>query len=212
MMKVVVLKEGVHTATDDVPAGYSRGVSPICSSVTLIKAEREGEKNILVDTGYTGYEDEILGKLKEEGLGPEDIELIINTHEHFDHCANNHLFPRAKKIVDILQWNTDQSIYVFKSFDSINIQDGVEIIATPGHKKPHCSVVIRTEDCIYVVAGDIITKNFIVFPYETEEKIESALKVLEIGDVIIPGHGPIIQKDDFQEVRKKIYKTTGGLG
>ncbi len=210
-MKVVILKKGLHSPKENVSEEYSRRIDPICSSVTLIKAEKPEEKNILVDTGYYGYEEEILDALKLEGLLAEDIDYIINTHEHFDHCANNYLFRNAKKIIDLLQWNPEKNIDVFNSHDSIRIQEGVSIMDTPGHKKPHCSVVVEAGGKTYVIAGDIIAKKFVIHPFETEEKIESALKVLNIADIIIPGHGPIIEKKDFPQLKEEIKKTSGGL-
>src|SRR3972149_878825 len=36
-----------------------------------------------------------LAALARLGIRPEDIDIVINTHLHWDHCYNNHLFPRA---------------------------------------------------------------------------------------------------------------------
>ncbi|MFP4424066.1 MAG: MBL fold metallo-hydrolase [Candidatus Woesearchaeota archaeon] len=201
-MKVIVIKEGIHT-THEPRQGYIARIDPICSSVTLIKAEKDGEKNILVDTGYHDYEDEILEGLKKEGLNPEDIHYVINTHEHFDHCINNHLFTNAAIIVGQIRWNPDRSIDVYRGIEDIHIQKGVNLISTPGHKFPHVSVFIEA-DKKYVVAGDTITKDFFMTDYETEEKIASAKKVLDMADIIIPGHGPLIYKKDFEHVHKRI--------
>ena len=202
-MKVIVLKEGIHTKDEPVSEHYMDRIEPICSSVTLIKAQDRWEKNILVDTGYSGYEQEIIESLAKEGLKPEEIQVVINTHEHFDHCANNHLFTNAIKIVGLLQWNTEKSIDIFKSIDHIKIQEGVSIIWTPGHKQIHTSVVVKS-DKTYVIAGDTVSKEFFLSNYEGREKLESAKKILSIADVIIPGHGPVIHKQDFEYVRQKI--------
>ena len=29
-------------------------------------------------------------------MRPEEIDIVINSHLHFDHCSNNKLFPQAK--------------------------------------------------------------------------------------------------------------------
>jgi len=60
------------------------------------------EKNILIDTGcgfkYTAKELEIyqidhstdmVRELRRLNVAPEDIDLVINTHYHFDHCGGN---------------------------------------------------------------------------------------------------------------------------
>ena len=33
--------------------------------------------------------------LRQRGLEPGDIDVVINTHLHWDHCSNNALFPKA---------------------------------------------------------------------------------------------------------------------
>lgn len=68
---------------------------------------RNGEENILVDTGMKdGYIDQmavgdghakgstqmLLDGLAEEGLTPADITSVIYTHLHYDHCGNGALF------------------------------------------------------------------------------------------------------------------------
>ena len=70
-------------------------------------------RNMLIDTGigelperyrkfYTVKrkpEQNLKTQLAQHNLKPEDIDIIINTHLHFDHCGNNTLFPNAKIIV-----------------------------------------------------------------------------------------------------------------
>ena len=69
-------------------------------------------KNILVDTGpknlevikrYHSHveadvppEVHLLKVLEKHGLKPEDIDFIICTHLHWDHCQNNDCFPSKK--------------------------------------------------------------------------------------------------------------------
>lgn len=80
----------------------------------------EGEdQNILIDTGLgdcdeimalqAGYgidyiatktkEQEIVTALAKKGLKPEDIDIVVLTHLHFDHIGNNELFTNARFIV-----------------------------------------------------------------------------------------------------------------
>jgi len=47
-----------------------------------------GSDSALVDTGNKNHGDFILQKLKQHGLQPTDIKLIILTHTHFDHAGN----------------------------------------------------------------------------------------------------------------------------
>lgn len=73
---------------------------------------RNGEENILVDTGINdaraqggaaelggsteGGREYVLKALSEEGLAPEDIDAVIYTHLHVDHAGNVALFRNAR--------------------------------------------------------------------------------------------------------------------
>jgi glyoxylase-like metal-dependent hydrolase (beta-lactamase superfamily II) len=71
------------------------------------------EKRILVDTGSSDPQwaaryhhpfdrmvhEEPLNAIATLGLKPEEIDIIINTHLHWDHCFNNDLFPNARILV-----------------------------------------------------------------------------------------------------------------
>jgi len=215
-MKLIVIKIGEHESEiiDKNSSSYFCVLNPICSSVTLLKAENKDEKNILIDTGYTGFENEILANLEKEGVKPQDIDYIINTHEHFDHCGNNHLFPNAKKIIDVLEWCPNKCLNVYKSVSDIKIDERIKIISTPGHKYPHNSVVVKL-DKTYVISGDALAPNkpdkrFSIEAFEHYQKVESALKILEVADVIIPGHGPIIEGEDIESLRKVVLKINAG--
>ena len=45
----------------------------------------EGESLILIDPGLNRYVPAIIDSMKNDGLNPEKISLIINTHSHPDH-------------------------------------------------------------------------------------------------------------------------------
>jgi glyoxylase-like metal-dependent hydrolase (beta-lactamase superfamily II) len=61
---------------------------------------RTGKQNVLVETGmgnklsermvkFYGQPAELLANLAGGGIAPEDIDIVINTHLHFDHCGWN---------------------------------------------------------------------------------------------------------------------------
>src|SRR5882762_7198712 len=61
---------------------------------------RTGDKNILVETGIGnklnekqtkihGNNPKLLNNLHNAGLAPEDVDIVINSHLHFDHCGWN---------------------------------------------------------------------------------------------------------------------------
>ena len=85
---------------------------------------RTGEKNILVETGIGNKLPEklvqiytqpakLLENLNAAGIAPEDIDIVINTHLHFDHCGWNTVrrgdqvvatFPKAKYYAQRQEW------------------------------------------------------------------------------------------------------------
>jgi 4-pyridoxolactonase len=71
------------------------------------------QSRFLIDTGYDiehvnkvlpfekpiqSADQTILGALKLLGLEPKDIDVVFNSHFHFDHVGGNRFFPDAKKI------------------------------------------------------------------------------------------------------------------
>ena len=157
------------------------------SSVTLIKTERGW---IIVDTGQVGDEEEILKALADLGLEKSDIDIIVNTHSHPDHCANNRLFSRAKTIYPK---------------DGELIAPGVRALVTPGHSPDSISVVvdatIQQGDEMaptsrrVVIAGDALPTlgNFQkrvppAVHYDRALAVASMNKIIEMADMVIPGH------------------------
>ena len=116
-------------------------------------------------------EQQLSHSLKHAGLDPSDVTLVVNTHLHFDHCGNNRLFTRAKFVSQI-----DEIRYAFfpdkfmkvsylREFFDLEgdflplrgrniLEDGVEIIPTPGHSIGHQSVVVRWKGRNLVYTGD----------------------------------------------------------
>ena len=157
------------------------------SSVTLIKTERGW---IIVDTGQVGDEEEILKALADLGLEKSDIDIIVNTHSHPDHCANNRLFSQAKTIYPK---------------DGELIAPGVRALVTPGHSPDSISVVvdaaIQPGDGMaptsrrVVIAGDALPTlgNYQkrvppAVHYDRALAVASMNKIIEMADIVIPGH------------------------
>jgi N-acyl homoserine lactone hydrolase len=60
------------------------------------------DARVLVDTGLTELHpavadmDPRLTPLNKQGLNLAGIDIVVNTHLHFDHCGGNHLFAGRK--------------------------------------------------------------------------------------------------------------------
>ncbi len=165
-------------------------------NLLLIKT---GKMNILIDTGIGDKYDEkiyriykierrqhLLNSLKKLRILPDDIDIVINTHLHFDHAGGNTIknkkgeilptFPKAKYFIRKGEWrdalNPDErskASYLFENFqvlDTTNqlilikgdteIEEGIRIIKTPGHTRHHQSVLIESEGQKAIYLGDLI--------------------------------------------------------
>ena len=93
---------------------------------------RTGKQNVLVETGIGnklsekmvkiyGQPAKLLDNLAAGGVGPEDVDVVINTHLHFDHCGWNTVrqggrvaatFPKARYYVQEGEWRHAQEQHV----------------------------------------------------------------------------------------------------
>ena len=157
-----------------------------------------GGRKILVDTGlgnektgrmvptWNGRVDDFLERLAAAGFGPDDVDIVVNTHLHVDHVGwNTRLvegawvptFPKARYVTGRTEFGywRDQTAdpehrQVFD--DSVRpvadaglydlVDDGGEIapgltaIATPGHSIGHMSLRLRSGAEDAVLGGDVI--------------------------------------------------------
>ena len=179
------------------------------SSVTMIVS---GKRKIIVDTGLEGEAAQIKKALAGLQLSPEDIDYVVNTHSHPDHCGNNHLFSRAE---------------ILAPRDGQQIGPGVWVLATPGHSLDSISIVVEgmpkdREDTIeanvanmainartppiIVIAGDALPTfgNFQknvppAIHVNRNLAISSMKKLIKLADIVVPGH------DYPFSVRKSMY-------
>jgi len=190
----------------------------------------EGSKEtIVVDAGSNnkyaarlGYSyreiqtlDSALGKL---GLRPDDIELVILTHLHYDHVAQATRFPRARFLVqkDELEFARNPHpvfalAYPQTFLDGLNFEiidgdsrvcDEISVIKTPGHTPGGQSVRIETAQGTAVIPGlCTMRENFepvnktvpVITPgihTNPLDAYDSVLRIKEMADIIVPLHDP----------------------
>ncbi len=135
----------------------------------------------------------LLRSLKELGVEPEDIGIVINTHLHFDHGGGNTwrfedgirpTFPRARYIVQKAEWEdainpNERTRASYLPENLIPIKDrvemvegekevvpGVRVIPTGGHTKGHQIVRIESGGEVGIYLGDLIpTVAHLPLPY-----------------------------------------------
>lgn len=170
---------------------------------------------ILVDTG-TGQSNEYLfSKLNEVGIGPEDIDLIVNTHCHYDHVGGNDFFPKTKVAIHktdaIALRDPDSPLTVSSLFGSIvrrhevdmELEEGdkiagFEVLNTPGHTSGGISLY----DGEILISGDTIFANGGVGrmdiggnPIDMKNSL-FRLKELDVK-YLLPGHGPWVNNGNL---------------
>jgi glyoxylase-like metal-dependent hydrolase (beta-lactamase superfamily II) len=156
------------------------------------------QQRILVDTGYgdklagkeygfVGLEGKrrLLASLAERGVGPEDIDMVIHTHLHGDHCGgstsydqNGNLvatFPRAKYYVQRLELaeakfpnERTRATYRRQNFQPLEesgqlcvlwgdrrLTDDVRVEVMPGHTPAHQCVVVESQGQMAIYLADL---------------------------------------------------------
>lgn len=147
--------------------GLQKGVP---SSMSCLLLQTEGKK-ILLDAGLGAPFSQLLPKLKEKGVTPEELQLIYITHLHPDHIVGllkegKIVFPNAEVYVNRVEaeaWQAmegDRSqlaksvleaykshLHLFEEGDTL--EGGVKSIAAYGHTPGH---TVFQKDSILVIA------------------------------------------------------------
>ncbi|TQR14640.1 YtnP family quorum-quenching lactonase [Psychrobacillus soli] len=124
--------------------------------------------------------------LAELGVLPEEIDLVIMTHLHFDHACgltkwvDGQLissFPNAKIYVSDVEWDEmrnpnmrSQNTYWKENWEpienqvvtfsgSIEVVDGIEMIHTGGHSDGHSIVLFKQNDETIIHMADLMPTN-----------------------------------------------------
>ncbi|MCJ7513297.1 MAG: MBL fold metallo-hydrolase [Anaerolineales bacterium] len=126
----------------------------------------------------------LIDGLKRLGVHPNDVDIVVNTHLHADHCAGNTriqdgrlgpVFPRATYLVQRLEWaeavNPDartRGTYFGENYMPLletgqlellhgdqELTDQVRLVVTPGHTRGHQSVVLESGEWRGLYVGDM---------------------------------------------------------
>jgi glyoxylase-like metal-dependent hydrolase (beta-lactamase superfamily II) len=181
------------------------------TNVVLI---RDNGKNIIVDPGILqiGRYGAFPKRLAEFGLKPEDIDIVVNTHCHYDHIEGNYLFRGKRLVIHEKELEYCKKLYwpefaeAFMDIMDINavndtkqITESVKVMETTGHTPGSITVLVDTDDGLVACVGDavivkedllqlkapqVVTKNTSV-----ETSIESLKRIAALKPIlVIPGH------------------------
>jgi glyoxylase-like metal-dependent hydrolase (beta-lactamase superfamily II) len=157
---------------------------------------RTSEQNILIETGIGNkltdkmrsfYEPKemLLQNLHRAGIAPEEIDIVINSHLHFDHCGWNTVyqdsravatFPKAKYYVQQGEWEhasrqleRDRVSYISDNYDPLiasgqmqllngaaEIAPGISVAVYPGHTRNLQAIFIRSGGQTACYISDLI--------------------------------------------------------
>ena len=157
---------------------------------------RTGKHNVLIETGIGnklsekmakiyGQPAKLLENLSAGGIAPDDIDVVINTHLHFDHCGWNTVrkngqvvatFPKAQYYVQEGEWQhgrrqheRDAISYISENYDPLidsgqmhllhgeqEIVSGVFVKIFPGHTANMQAVIIKSGGKTACYISDLI--------------------------------------------------------
>lgn len=191
----------------------------------LIKGEY---KNVLIDSGLDKHFNALQKSLHTLGIKVRDIDIIINTHEHFDHIGANRYFQEysliaAHRFAAVKIAVKDRYVTMYESGDlndpplkiHLWLEDKfrfdigghlLEVIHTPGHTSGSI--------CLYEVNRHILFTGDTIFAKGTLSYISESgsigdyinsigrLRTMKISE-IYPGHGAV-SKNPEEDMGKAI--------
>ena len=157
---------------------------------------RSQGKTVLIETGVGEKErplgqterpaGTLLDELRAVGVAPEDVDVVVNTHLHADHCGWNTrkdadgayvpTFPNARYLIQRAEWDAaiapnertratylPENMLPLQADGRLELLDGetrvtdeITIIPTFGHSMGHASVVLASGGESAVYIGDMI--------------------------------------------------------
>jgi N-acyl homoserine lactone hydrolase len=157
---------------------------------------------VLVDTGMTELHpaaadmDPRLQPLnKQQIFDLASIDIVVNTHLHFDHCGGNHLFAdkkiyvqrreledaRSKDDYTIREWVDAPGVQYMPVDGEFELLPGLRLVPAPGHTDGLQMVVIETGGRPIIVGGDVA----VWFGELDEPHTEGQLRVLALNPELV---------------------------
>jgi glyoxylase-like metal-dependent hydrolase (beta-lactamase superfamily II) len=151
----------------------------------------DGDRHIVIDPGMVASPERILGPLATAGCAPDEVTDVVLSHWHPDHTWHIALFPNAR-VHD--HWATYRNdLWTSRPAEGAEVSPAVTLIETPGHTAQDVSTVIRTDDGVVVCTHLWWTpEGPRIDPRATDQEAldRNRERVLEIADIVVPGHGP----------------------
>jgi N-acyl homoserine lactone hydrolase len=134
---------------------------------------------VLVDTGMTELRPEVLdmdprlSPLTEQAVDLVGVDIVVNTHLHFDHCGGNHLFAgrpiyvqrqeledaRTLEDYTIPEWVDAAGVRYEPVDGELELLPGLRLVPAPGHTRGMQIVVLEAAGRPVVVGGDVAVRH-----------------------------------------------------
>jgi glyoxylase-like metal-dependent hydrolase (beta-lactamase superfamily II) len=153
-------------------------------------------------------------------VAPDDIDVVVLTHLHFDHVGGMRLFPNARFLVNAAEipWALSPKPYglyyypecrhhVLDVLDRIEpvqgdreVAPGVRMVWTGGHTTGHSAVFVDTPVGTVALGGDAVnTYRSLEYDWPTGNQIDlvgtmRAMNLLRTADVIVVHHSLLLEE------------------
>jgi glyoxylase-like metal-dependent hydrolase (beta-lactamase superfamily II) len=192
------------------------------------------EKTVVIDPGLNHYLPGLTRAMAEDGLDPNDIDMIVNTHLHLDHYwasgelktasgAKILIHPLQKKFYDL----TVVGVSGVFGMEPVHIEEDellgenlntgtleFEIINAPGHSPDSLCFYCREQKV--AICGDVVfsgNTGRVDFPGGSGELLKQSIEGLSKLDIehLLPGHMGIVSGADrvqqnFEFVRENVFR------
>jgi len=174
-----------------------------------------GEKTILIDPGHTRHVEGLFSQMREDGISPEEIDILILTHSHPDHFEGleafldgpvkiamaqeeeRYLLDSGKVLFEMMRQPIPKfRIDFYLKEGKLRLGEKVfEIYETPGHSPGSLSIywperkVLFTGDVIFY--GGIGRTDFL--EGNSKRLMESIERLSRLDtERLLPGHGELV--------------------
>lgn len=190
---------------------------------------RTDPRSLLGDEGLDALlpqltpDDHIEAQLKALNLTPSAIDLVVNSHCHFDHAGGNEAFKSSTFGMQEAEYQaalTDSDTYPDPAFrpapsarltlysGDTELCPGATLISTPGHTAGHQSLLVELSDRSVLITSDAVYRRIHFSPDNvgaSKDRVQARASVERLMALAQDGARPFFSHDPDQ-VREEGWK------